>query len=1320
MATILFAAAGAALGAGFGGTILGLSGAVIGRAVGATLGRVIDQRLMGAGSSSVETGRIDRFRLTGASEGAPLGVVWGRMRVGGQVIWASPFIETKKKDEVGGKGAPSTTVTSYSYSVSLAIAVGEGEITCIGRIWADGSEIAKDDVQMRVYRGSEDQLPDPKIEAVEGAGLAPAYRGTAYVVFENLALAPFGNRVPQFSFEVIRPAQGPAIGEVVEDLTRGVRAVAMIPGTGEYALATRPVHYCKGPGVGESANVNTASGRTDFLTSLDALGNELPNCGSVSLVVSWFGDDLRCAQCKLRPKVEQKAFDGADYPWRVNGLARSSALAVPRIGGRPVYGGTPADASVIEAIRAMKAAGKQVVFYPFILMEQLAGNGRTDPWSGAEDQPALPWRGRITLSAAPGTEGTPDRSALAGEQVAAFFGQAGAGDFSTSAVLGPLGTEPGNPPTISYHGPEEWSYRRFILHYAWLCKAAGGVNGFCIGSEMRGLTQIRGAGDSFPAVEQLRQLAGEVRAILGEQTKIGYAADWSEYAGYDAGEGNRYFHLDRLWADEAVDFIGIDNYMPVSDWRDGTDHADAGWGAIYNLDYLKANIAGGEGYDWYYAHAEHRDAQIRTPITDGDYGEPWVWRVKDIRGWWENAHHERIGGVRQAVPTGWVPRSKPIWFTEMGCAAIDKGGNQPNKFLDPRSSESDLPYYSNGRRDDLMQMQYLRAMRDFWTDPAKNPDSDLYGGPMVDMDRAHVWAWDARPYPQFPNDVALWTDGDNWTRGHWISGRTTAQPLGNVVAEICGRSGQTLIDVSELYGGVRGYVTSDSGSARSALQPLMLAYGFDAIERDGMLRFRMRRGVAKATVRPETLARGAEAGRAAVELTRASQADLAERIRLTFVEAQGDFETRAVEAILPDAESRVIAETEFPLALTSAEAQGITERWLAEVRVARDGVRLSLPPSQTWLGAGDVLRLEAEDGREQGLYRIDRVEVAGAAEIEAVRVEPGVYRASDEAEERVAPKPFAAPLPVFPQFLDLPLLTGGEVPHAPHLAVTATPWPGTVAVYSSASDAGYELNTLISMRAVIGVTLTPLPRAAPDSWDLGAPLRVQVFGGTLSSADEDAVLNGANSFAIGSGASAGWEVLQCQRAVLVGDGVYELDLRLRGQLGTDADMPDEWPVGSYLVRLDSALQQVTLNASARGLARHYRIGSAVRGYDDPSYVHLVEAFGGIGLRPYSPCHLAWTPDGAGGGMLSWIRRTRIEGDSWVSVEVPLGETREAYVVRVVVAGQIQREETVSAPQWSYTAAQRTADDASDGFEIHVAQLSDAFGPGPFEGIEIND
>ena len=424
MASILLSAVGAGIGAGFGGSVLGLSGAVIGRAVGATLGRVIDQRLMGAGSEVVETGQVERFRLTGASEGTPVARMFGRMRLGGQVIWATRFVESVNTTVTGGgKGAarqPTVTTTSYAYSVSLAIALCEGEITRVGRVWADGEEIARGDLGLRVYSGAEAQLPDPKIEAVEGAGNAPAYRGIAYVVIEELPLSRFGNRVPQFTFEVLRPAL-PGQTDGVADLVRGVRAVALMPGTGEYALATTPVHYAQGLGVNVSANVNSPSGKTDLATSIEILGEELPNCGSVSLLVSWFGDDLRCGQCKVKPKVEQAALDGVGMPWSVSGIGRSVADVIVQAAGRPIYGATPADGAVIEAIRAIHASGKAVMFYPFLLMEQLAGNGKQDPYTGAADQPVLPWRGRITSSVAPGLVGTVDRTAAADSQVAVFF-----------------------------------------------------------------------------------------------------------------------------------------------------------------------------------------------------------------------------------------------------------------------------------------------------------------------------------------------------------------------------------------------------------------------------------------------------------------------------------------------------------------------------------------------------------------------------------------------------------------------------------------------------------------------------------------------------------------------------------------------------------------------------------------------------------------------------------------------------------------------------------------------------------------------------------
>ncbi len=1282
MATILLSAAGAALGSSLGGSFLGLSATVLGRAAGATLGRAIDARILGAGSPAVETGRIDRFRLTGASEGAPIGEVHGRARVSGQVIWATRFQE-RSTTSGGGKGAPSQPqVTEYSYSVSLAIALAKGEITRVGRVWADGNEISREDLNMRVYSGSETQLPDTKIEAVEGAENAPAYRGTAYVVIEDLALGPFGNRVPQFSFEVMRAGDG--------DLSDILKAVAVIPGTGEYALATTPVQFNVWRGESYSANVHSPTGLTDFQTSLDALSEELPNCGAASLVVSWFGTDLRCGSCEIAPRVEQAELE-ATVPWAVSGVSRAAAGVVPLEDGRPVYGGTPTDASVLEAIAAMQASGQAVMFYPFILMEQMAGNGLTDPWTGAPDQPVLPWRGRITTSLAPGQAGSPDGTAAAEAEVAAFFGTATAGEFTVE------------PNSVSYAGSDGFSYRRFVLHYAHLCALAGGVDAFCIGSEMRGLTQIRGTGDSFPAVEQLRALAAEVRDILGPGVRIGYAADWSEYFGYHPqdGSGDVFFHLDPLWADDEIDFVGIDNYMPLSDWRDGWDHVDSAFGSVHNLQYLKQNIAGREGFDWYYPSPQAEAVQARKPITDGAFGEPWVFRYKDLRSWWSEAHHDRIGGVRQVASTDWVPGSKPIWFTEMGCAAVDKGTNQPNKFLDPKSSESSLPKYSSGARDDLMQMQYFRAMTEFWEDAANNPVSGSYGGPMVATDRMFAWAWDTRPYPYFPGNQEAWSDGENYARGHWLNGRVTSRTLSGVIAEICERAGCGPVDVSDVRGLVRGYALDGSETARAALQPLLLAFGVDAIEKNGTLVFRQRDGLAGFSLGEAQMARGE--GDAILTRTRAPEAEISGRVRLSYVEADGDYETRGTEGIFPDEATTSVSRSEVALALTKGEARAIVERWLAEARVARESAAFAMPPSSA-LSAGDVVEIGGD------AFRIDRVEDGGVKLMEAVRVEPGVYRSYVGDEGVVPHPPVPVPLPVWAEMFDLPLLTGSEAPESPWIAATMEPWPGAVAVYSSLDGQAWSYEAELSRRAVMGETLSALAAGTFGLPQRGAGVELRLTGGALGSIDDLALYAGGNAAVISDGSGL-WEVLQFRDATLIGDGTWRLQHLLRGQQGTEAVMAPVWPVGSTVVVLDAAPTQIPIPTSLRGITRRYRVGPVSRPVDDDTFVEVTHAASALGLKPFAPVHLRARPDGGGGYAFDWIRRTRIGGDSWDLAEVPLGEAAESYRVRVRDGGILVREETVASPNWSYDAATRVGDGVAAPFTVEISQLSDLYGPG---------
>lgn len=1027
-------------------------------------------------------------------------------------------------------------------------------------------------------------------------------------------------------------------------------------------------------------------------------------------------------------------------PWQVTGIGRGQAQLVPRDeNNRELYGGTPTDQAVIEAINALQASGKEVMYYPFILMDQAAGNQLPDPYGGTE-QAVFPWRGRITTSLAPTQAGSPDGTAMAEQEVAAFFGTARAQDFTSPAPSGGTQTIPGGASTdkrnkdasraligyggqnvaspVGYSGPDEWGYRRFILHQAALCAAAGGVEAFCIGSEMRGLTQIRGENNSFPAVQQLIDLAAEVRALLGPEVKIGYAADWSEYFGYQPqdGSGDRFFHLDPLWADDNIDFIGIDNYMPLSDWREGTAHRDAedGVRAIYDLDYLRSNIEGGEGYDWFYHSSEARAAQIRTEITDGAYNEPWVFRYKDIRNWWLNLHHERIGGVRQTNPTDWVPQSKPVRFTEYGCATIDKGPNQPNKFIDAKSSESSLPFFSNGQRDDYIQYQYIRAVTSYWDDPANNPVSTAYDAPMLDMAHAYYWAWDMRPYPVFPNNRAQWSDGENYARGHWLNGRASARSVASVVEEICARVGIESVDTSELDGIVRGYLVDQVSDARSALQPLSLRYGFDAVERDGVLKFVTRAVERHADIDPDTLVRDPELD-APIEATRGSGVDLAGQVRLRFIEADGDFEIIAEEARLPDRPPQAVSSSEISLAMTRAEGRQTAERWLSESRLATDNIRLTLPPSQSDIGAGDVIALQESGGR--GFYRVDRVDQSGGMQkLEAVRVEPETYRASDFSDSVPAVRRFIPPGPVTPFFMDLPLLQGTESPHAPYIAVTAEPWPGSVALYASDEDANYALNRLITARTPVGVLETALPVAPAGRIDRSAPLQVRMLSGQLESVSHLAFLGGANLCAIGDGDPSGWELVQFRDADLVDTDTYLLSHLLRGQLGTDAE--NAWPEGSYVVRLDGSAQQIELPETRRGLSRYYRVGPADLPIDDPSYGVAQLSFEGLGLRPLSPVHLCLTGANGADRSLSWTRRSRIDADTWEGEDVPLGEESERYLVRVLKDGNLVREDVTIAPSWTYTAAAQSADQITGGFDIAVAQVSTRFGAGRFATLQV--
>lgn len=1253
MATIVFQAAGAALGGMFGPL-----GAMIGRAAGALAGNAIDRTLLSNGRT-VAGARLSTARIPGAEEGAAINRLYGTARIGGTLIWATRFEESVEVERRGGKGNRGPKVESFRYFANLAIGLSEGEAAMVRRVWADGRELDLSAIEMRFYPGSETQLPDPLIEAKQGAGKAPAFRGLAYVVFERLPLDGFGNRIPLMQFEVVRP---------VGRLEKSIRAITVIPGATEHGYATAQISERMGVGQSRIMNRNGLTAATDWQAAIDELQALCPNLESVALVVSWFGTDMRAGECRILPGVEVAGRDGETTPWSVAGVSRGAAHLVSHHGGGPAYGGTPNNESVLQAIADLKSRGLRVCLYPFVMMDVPIGNGLPDPY-GKSEQDAYAWRGRITCFPAPGRAGSLDRSAGARAQVFAFCNR-------------------------------DEGYRRMVLHYAALAARAGGVDAFLIGSELRGLTSLRDQHDAFPFVEELVRLAGDVRTILGPAVKLTYAADWSEYFGHQPadGSGDVFFHLDPLWASPDIDAIGIDNYMPLSDWRD-EDAAKGNPDGMTGPDDVSAfrrAITAGEGFDWFYASDADRAARRRTPITDGLKAKPWVFRYKDLRNWWGNLHYDRVRGQEKATPTAWVPRSKPVWFTELGCPAVDKSATRPNVFPDPKSAENAFPYFSRRNRADSQQRRFLEAHLEHWRDG---------DAAMVEAGRVYLWTWDARPFPAFPQNGAAWSDSGNWRTGHWLNGRLGTATLADAIAAILTDHGFSDFDVSAVSGDLGGYVQGDVTSARNLLEPLMAAFQVDVAEDGGTLRFRSR-NTAVLPVRDIAVLADLEDQPLWSE-HRGHDSDFAAEAVLTSFNPALDYEQASVRSRRIDNAGSRVMWLDLNAALPAETAEAAVEALLRDNRQARRSLRFALPPSDIALEPGDCIRL-AESAFPQapaGRFLVSRIEDGAVRQVEARAFFAAFPAFAGGAEARRSSGASGAE-GFAPEvlFLDLPYHDGTAPEDSARIAALAKPWRPIV-VSSSPGTEGYRQRVLLDRPAMIGTLAMPLTSGPSGRFDRQNTILVDLPFGEVSSTVELSVLNGENRLAI-KAANGVWEIVAFARAEEIAPSRWRLSALLRGLAGTEDALAAGAPKGAPVVVLDAAVRPLGLVASERGRRLNWIVEAAGMA-GAPSGPFAFE--GGLrALTPLAPAHLA-AERRRDGVFIRWKRRGRVEADGWDASDIPLEEPFELYRVEVLDGEAVRRMAEVSQPFWFYPAADELTDFPAlrDHISVRVRQLGRA-------------
>lgn len=203
-------AVGAIVGATVGFFVGGPQGAVYGAQIGMTAGGMIDPPK----GPTINGPRLSDLSAQTSTYGSPIPRIYGTVATHGNVIWlqGNQLTERVRKEKQGGKGGGGgATVKTYSYYATFAVGLADvsktGPIQGVRRIWVGGNLIydaGSDDLDtiissnnsaqgFRIYNGSEDQQPDPRMQADVGVENCPAYRGLAYIVFYDFPLKDYGN-----------------------------------------------------------------------------------------------------------------------------------------------------------------------------------------------------------------------------------------------------------------------------------------------------------------------------------------------------------------------------------------------------------------------------------------------------------------------------------------------------------------------------------------------------------------------------------------------------------------------------------------------------------------------------------------------------------------------------------------------------------------------------------------------------------------------------------------------------------------------------------------------------------------------------------------------------------------------------------------------------------------------------------------------------------------------------------------------------------------------------------------------------------------------
>lgn len=549
-------------------------------------------------------------------------------------------------------------------------------------------------------------------------------------------------------------------------------------------------------------------------------------------------------------------------------------------------------------------------------------------------------------------------------------------------------------------------------------------------------------------------------------------------------------------------------------------------------------------------------------------------------------------------------------------------------------------------------------------------------------------------------------------------------PLSDIVeAEVLKTGFLTSGDIvtTSLTDMVKGYRVASVGAVREALEPLQGSWPFDVINDGYKLKF-IRRGVlgSVATIASTELDAHPASDNAGVMLTSAREMEtqLPAKVIINGLNQGAEYEVSSQYAERLGTQSVNIVTLEMPIVLTVDEMAQKADILLGVYWRERWDYEFHLPPSYLALQPADIITITMPYGTY--VLRLTSIEYMPDG-ILACKARPVTNATYSSNAVGVAPAfvpaqtiPFSGSL-MF-EFLDVPVMRTqyDQVGFAGAMCAVGGDWVGGTLWSSPDMGQTWSATNGFTTEATVGYLVSGLITPTTFSlMDKASTLTVELYDGELDSVTELQMLNGANHFAVG--ADGRWEIIAAQTCALQSDGTYLLTNLMRGRFGTERYAAHS--AGDLVVLMDeNALQYRTLNTSQIGLSTKYRALANGRVLD--SVADVTYTYAAANLKPLSPVYPAGSKNpSTNDWAITWIRRSRNDGEWRDSVDAGLGETSEAYEVEIYSSGTYQTlKRTITgltSPTCTYTSAQQTTDFGGVQTQLYVKiyQLSSVVGRG---------